>query len=425
VTAGCYPPPSPPSPPRPPPPSWPPNAPPAPPRGPPPALPPHPPNLAPMPPPPSPPPSPPSPPWAPAASFSDRHSLQNALKEWVADPAATAQTLGHVSEWDVSAITDMGALLWAHHTSSWRHIPEFAAFNEDINAWDVAGVTSMRTMFGYAQHFNQPLSSWNVGSVTDMHEMFQSADGLDDCNRKAIHTNFQFQVPSVWYYDWGGIDSSSCKYPSPPPPAPPPAPPLPPGPPVTPPPPAPPPSPPPPSVPPSIPPYTHKCLRPNPNNEGKPLCYKHHGDPAVADYIDTCSNKGCRGCCGSACSWTSNYCEPPPPPSASSPMPSPPALPPSPAPPFDVAMEGIDGVDFLRGDSGNKLRDLLLNLTDAFNAEGAGQVDTTSFVRELVDTRSNDNSSYNGRRKKLQVETRHAAPPHCIRPAEPSLCCRH
>ena len=88
-------------------------------------------------------------------------------------------------------------------------------------------------------------------------------------------------------------------------------------------------------------------------------------------------------------------------------------------------MEGIDGVDFLRGDSGNKLRDLLLNLTDAFNAEGAGQVDTTSFVRELVDTRSNDNSSYNGRRKKLQVETRHAAPPRCIRPAEPSLCCRH
>jgi len=45
-----------------------------------------------------------------------------------------------------------------------------------------------------------------------------------------------------------------------------------------------------------------KCLVDNPSNAGKPLCYIN------GDQVDTCSNKGCGGCCGSACSWVGTYC---------------------------------------------------------------------------------------------------------------------
>jgi len=45
-----------------------------------------------------------------------------------------------------------------------------------------------------------------------------------------------------------------------------------------------------------------KCLVDNPENADKPLCY------IDGTYVDTCSNKGCGGCCGSQCSWVSNYC---------------------------------------------------------------------------------------------------------------------
>ena len=61
-------------------------------------------------------------------------------------------------------------------------------------------------------------------------------------------------------------------------------------------------------------------------------------------------------------------------------------------------MAAIDGIDFLRGDSGNALRDGLRGLINAYDTNGAGQVDTTSFVQQLLTARG-----YSSRKKKLQV----------------------
>jgi len=47
---------------------------------------------------------------------------------------------------------------------------------------------------------------------------------------------------------------------------------------------------------------TVKCLQDNPNNKNRPLCFVNEV------HQDTCSNKGCNGCCGSKCSWIKNYC---------------------------------------------------------------------------------------------------------------------
>jgi len=45
-----------------------------------------------------------------------------------------------------------------------------------------------------------------------------------------------------------------------------------------------------------------KCLVDNPSNAGRPLCY------IDGKQVDTCSNTGCGGCCGSQCSWVGTYC---------------------------------------------------------------------------------------------------------------------
>ena len=38
-------------------------------------------------------------------------------------------------------------------------------FNQTLNNWNVAGVTTMASMFSQAPNFNQPLYDWYVASV--------------------------------------------------------------------------------------------------------------------------------------------------------------------------------------------------------------------------------------------------------------------
>ena len=67
-------------------------------------------------------------------------------------------------------------------------------------------------MFSGATVFDQNLESWNIGQVTNMGSvhplgMFYQADGMSSCNKRAIHSSFEAQVPSKWphAYDWGSL----------------------------------------------------------------------------------------------------------------------------------------------------------------------------------------------------------------------------
>ena len=95
-------------------------------------------------------------------------ALQEAVDLWVSSPESTEATYGHISDWDVSLITDMSELFRNKVT-----------FNDDIGNWDVSGVTDMNYMFRDADSFNQDLSSWDVSSVTDMSHMFWGADSFN------------------------------------------------------------------------------------------------------------------------------------------------------------------------------------------------------------------------------------------------------
>lgn len=74
---------------------------------------------------------------------------------------------GHISEWNVSNVTDMNNLF------------NDTDFNEDISNWDVSNVTNMGFMFCDAHQFNQPLNRWNVSKVTKMSGMFTGAESFN------------------------------------------------------------------------------------------------------------------------------------------------------------------------------------------------------------------------------------------------------
>ena len=71
---------------------------------------------------------------------------------------------GNIGGWDTSAVTNMSDVF--------RDTP---AFNGDIGAWDTSSVRNMRLMFDDAAVFNQDIGQWDTSGVNDMGGMFQNA----------------------------------------------------------------------------------------------------------------------------------------------------------------------------------------------------------------------------------------------------------
>ena len=67
-----------------------------------------------------------------------------------------------MNDWDVSRVT----VLFDIFKNDAANGVDFSTFNEDIDGWDVSGVTLMTTVFLDAFNFNSPLSSWNTAQVT-------------------------------------------------------------------------------------------------------------------------------------------------------------------------------------------------------------------------------------------------------------------
>jgi surface protein len=97
--------------------------------------------------------------------FSDKTALQTAVNAWCSNATTASATYGHISTWNVSAVTDMSNLFKDKNT-----------FNDDISSWDVSSVTTMNSMFEGASAFNQDIGSWNVSNVKSMRYMFGFMD---------------------------------------------------------------------------------------------------------------------------------------------------------------------------------------------------------------------------------------------------------
>ena len=91
----------------------------------------------------------------------DDSNFHSAVDLWFDNQAEANATYGHISDWNVSAVTNM--------TEAFK---DRSDFNEDISKWDVSNVTNMKMMFRNASAFNQPIGDWDISSVTNMKSMF-------------------------------------------------------------------------------------------------------------------------------------------------------------------------------------------------------------------------------------------------------------
>ncbi len=106
--------------------------------------------------------------------FTDKANLQTAVDAWCVNSDSAYLTYGHISNWDVSQVTDMSKLF---DGTSGTYGPERAAFNDDIGRWDVSSVTSMNGMFRNSPSFNNgdsdSINNWNIYSLTNAGDLFQ------------------------------------------------------------------------------------------------------------------------------------------------------------------------------------------------------------------------------------------------------------
>ena len=98
----------------------------------------------------------------------NNETIRTAVKDWLENPTKAENKYGHISDWDVSNVSNM-LFLFRNATS----------FNQDIGKWDVSNVFDMVGMFNGAKSFNQDIGSWNVSNVTDMSFMFSEAESFN------------------------------------------------------------------------------------------------------------------------------------------------------------------------------------------------------------------------------------------------------
>merc|ERR1712032_1460943 len=53
------------------------------------------------------------------------------------------------------------------------------SFNQNINGWNTAKVSTTNAMFSNAMSFNQDINGWNTARVTDMYYMFEYASNFN------------------------------------------------------------------------------------------------------------------------------------------------------------------------------------------------------------------------------------------------------
>jgi surface protein len=94
-------------------------------------------------------------------------NIHQRVANWISNPDSTEDIYGHISDWDVSYVSDMSSLF-----------RDYSTFNDDISSWDVSNVIDMSLMFWGAAHFSSDLSSWDVSNVTNMWAMFFNANNF-------------------------------------------------------------------------------------------------------------------------------------------------------------------------------------------------------------------------------------------------------
>jgi hypothetical protein len=98
-------------------------------------------------------------------------------------------SINNINSWDVSGITNMNSMFYG------------SQFNQDISGWTVSNVTDMGSMFE-SSVFDQPIGSWNVSNVTEMSGMFESSifnQVISSWNVSSVSNLFGFMNNKISY----------------------------------------------------------------------------------------------------------------------------------------------------------------------------------------------------------------------------------
>ncbi len=131
------------------------------------------------------------------------NNIYAAVDLWLSDQSLAESTYGHISNWDVSNVTDMSSLFL-----------DSPLFNGDISNWDTSSVTDMSKMLSLAVLFNQDIGGWDTSSVTDMSNMFSLAESFNQDiggwdTSSVIDMRYMFHIAVFFNQDTGGWDTSS------------------------------------------------------------------------------------------------------------------------------------------------------------------------------------------------------------------------
>ena len=97
--------------------------------------------------------------------------IKIAVDLWCSNRVEAEEKYGHISDWDVSSVTDMSELFQYKFY-----------FNDDISHWDVSNVNIMDGMFQSTNVFNQYIGNWDLSNLTDMEGIFRDALAMQPSN---------------------------------------------------------------------------------------------------------------------------------------------------------------------------------------------------------------------------------------------------
>lgn len=132
-------------------------------------------------------------------------NIYDAVALWCTDKQQAMNVYGHISNWDVSNVTNMQELFAC-----------LTDFNENLSKWDVSNVTNMFSMFYHATSFNGDISTWNVSNTECMTYMFYGASSFNqditNWNVQRVHSMHHMFKKVVFCIDISNWDISSLKY---------------------------------------------------------------------------------------------------------------------------------------------------------------------------------------------------------------------
>jgi surface protein len=121
-------------------------------------------------------------------------NIKKKVFHWMSARDEMLETHLHISNWNVSKVTNMSFLFSAaeeDYNPSPYYNPEDESqehyefrrgvekFDEPLAKWDVSQVTNMSHMFEGALAFNQNIGGWNVSKVRNMASMFRYAKNFN------------------------------------------------------------------------------------------------------------------------------------------------------------------------------------------------------------------------------------------------------